>query len=147
MILVTFRYYYCLLNFLCLFFELIRQYFLCSCTFRLCICTNLTARFVFSGVNLFAAIYTRGNVDAFVSLAKYVVTTCWHGCTCFCLSYDAILHQRALLQNCHESDCLEADFTFSPAITLLSEATKPHLDFTADYVGGCEVVLEKNISL
>eukprot|EP01147_Barroeca_monosierra_P002914 gene2914-5727_t len=100
-----------------------------------------------SGVNLFAAIYTRGNVDAFVSLAKYVVTTCWHGCTCFCLSYDAILHQRALLQNCHESDCLEADFTFSPAITLLSEATKPHLDFTADYVGGCEVVLEKNISL
>eukprot|EP00043_Microstomoeca_roanoka_P007599 m.73339 g.73339 ORF g.73339 m.73339 type:complete len:222 (+) comp13889_c0_seq2:1058-1723(+) len=96
-----------------------------------------------SGVHLFATIHVRGDEDLFQALALHSLATATHGCSHFVLTYDNIF--RSELPPLPSEQAGQRDFRVPPVIEQFQQTHAQHLDFTADYVGGGCLVMEKSL--
>jgi hypothetical protein len=90
-------------------------------------------------VHLFTCIRCDGDEQSFLQLAQVALRQLYHGCSYFCLSYDQSLRDVI------HPDPDSSDHRPVPCITQLA-ALEPSLDFSADYVGGSQAVLELQLA-
>ena len=83
---------------------------------------------------------TSGDEELFLAHALQALRTHGTGCTHLALSYD--LSIRATLPG---HDVRKRDTRQPRAIRTLVSRAVPRLDFSVDYVGGCQTVMEKRL--
>eukprot|EP00049_Salpingoeca_infusionum_P008860 m.146858 g.146858 ORF g.146858 m.146858 type:complete len:380 (-) comp14154_c0_seq2:127-1266(-) len=128
-----------------------------------------------SGVHLYVTPYTMANPIHFGMLALHGIRTLSHGAAFVCLSYEIVLRDARtavhdsdppsvslatlqqlvvadthieLMQNTVKSatdGSLLREFSVPPVVQALQNALDDAVDFSADYVGGGKIVLEKSL--
>lgn len=91
-----------------------------------------------SGLQLYVTIRTAADEELFLVHALDALRTHGTGCTHLAVSYDVAIRATLPGHDLHKRDTRQPK-----AIYTLVERAVPQLNFDADYVGGCQTVMEK----